>query len=193
MFPVGKKSSATKRWPLDIIHIQGRDQMAEPYVGEIRMFAGNFAPQGWVLCDGSTLAISLYEALYTLIGTTYGGDGQSTFMVPDLRGRAPIHIGPTATLGASGGTETVTLTSQQMAQHTHVANARTANATSSLPANNFWAGNADYLCYAAVAPDTAMNSGAIGPAGGSQPHENMMPYQAISFVMATEGNFPSSN
>jgi microcystin-dependent protein len=184
---------ALKSRSLDLIHIPGRNQMAEPYLGEIRMFAGNFAPQGWVFCDGSTLAISEYDALYALIGTTYGGDGQTSFMVPDLRGRAPIHIGPSATLGASGGSETVTLSSQQMAQHTHVANARSANATSSTPASNYWAGNADYLCYAATTPNTAMNSGAIGAAGCNLPHENMMPFQTISFVMATSGIFPTTN
>jgi microcystin-dependent protein len=157
------------------------------------MFAGTYAPQGWVLCDGRQLSISDNQALYSLLGTIYGGDGQATFMVPDLRGRAPIHQNPSYPLGASGGTESVTLTPQQMAQHSHVPAALAANGGSSSPAAHYWAGNSDFTCYAPVTPSTPLDHAAIGQAGGSQPHDNMMPFVTVSFVMATEGIYPSPN
>jgi microcystin-dependent protein len=157
------------------------------------MFAGNFAPQGWVLCDGRQLSISQYEALYTLLGTTYGGDGQQTFNVPDLRGRAPIHKSSTYPQGAMGGTESVTLTQQNMPQHTHLPKAKKGSGGSSVPTANYWAGNAEVTCYTTTAPTTPFDHAAIAPAGGSQPHENMMPFLTMSFVMATSGIYPTPN
>jgi microcystin-dependent protein len=167
--------------------------MAEPYVGEIRVFAGNFAPAGWALCDGSTLAISTNEALYALIGTTYGGDGQSTFALPDLRGRVPIHTGPGYSLGQVGGTETVTLMSQNLPVHSHTSNASAANATSSDPTGRFWATNNDYRCYSNATPNTSFAPAAIGAAGGSEPHDNMMPFLTVSYIIALEGVYPPFN
>jgi microcystin-dependent protein len=167
--------------------------MAEPYVGEIRMFGGDFAPTGWALCDGSVLSINANEMLYSLLGTTYGGDGQTTFGLPDLRGRVPMHQSSTHPLGQKGGTETVTLTQSNLATHTHAAAAQGANGTVASPGNAFWAGNADYNCFApaGTATDASFNAGTIAPAGGSQPHENMMPFVAINFIIATQGIYPS--
>jgi microcystin-dependent protein len=158
------------------------------------MFAGNFAPQDWVACDGRLLNISENDALYALLGTTYGGDGVNTFGVPDLRGRAPFHRNGGYPLGAAGGTETVTLTQESLAAHTHLASVKTGNGQSSAPAANFWAGCSDYDCYAkAVAPTASFAPSAIGPAGGSEPHDNMMPFLAMSFIMATVGIYPTPN
>lgn len=167
--------------------------MAEPYLGEIRMFGGNFAPENWVPCDGRILSISNFEALFAVIGTTYGGDGQSTFAVPDLRGRAPFHRNTSYPLGARGGTETVTLTVQEMAAHSHLPNVKAGNGSLSAPAGHYWAGNSDYGCYSQAAPNVSFNPSAIGVAGGSQPHDNMMPFTTVTFIMATAGIFPQSN
>jgi microcystin-dependent protein len=167
--------------------------MAEPYLGEIRMFGGTFAPQGWVPCDGRLLSISDNEPLFALLGTTYGGDGQSNFGVPDLRGRAPIHRSSVYPLGVRGGTETVTLTVPEMAAHTHLPNVKAGNGSSSTPAGSHWAGNNDFGCYAHTAPNASFNPGAIGPAGGNQPHDNMMPFTTVSFIIATAGIYPQSN
>ncbi|HWJ95617.1 MAG TPA: tail fiber protein [Telluria sp.] len=164
----------------------------ESYVGEIRMFAGNFAPEGWALCNGQLLSIAENDMLFALLGTTYGGDGQTTFGLPDLQGRAPLHVSPTYPLGAKGGTETVTLTANQMPMHTHVPNATTGTAESTNPANCVWA-KGTYESYAAVAPDAAMSPSSVAAAGGSQPHENMMPSLAISYIISLYGVFPSSN
>lgn len=164
----------------------------ESYVGEIRMFAGNYAPQGWALCNGQLLSIAEYDVLFALLGTTYGGDGQTTFGLPDLQGRAPLHVSTTYPLGSKGGTETVTLTANQMPMHTHVPNATTSTAESTDPSNKVWA-KGTYESYAAVAPDAAMSPASISAAGGSQPHENMMPSLAISYIISLYGIFPSSN
>jgi microcystin-dependent protein len=167
--------------------------MAEPYVGEIRVFGGNFAPVGWALCDGRTLAISTNETLYALIGTTYGGDGQNTFALPDLRGRVPIHTGPGYSLGQTGGTEMVSLTSQNLPVHSHTAAASAANATSSVPTGRFWATNTDFRCYSNATPNTSFAPAAIGAAGGSVPHDNMMPFLTVSYIIALEGIYPNFN
>jgi microcystin-dependent protein len=166
--------------------------MSEAYIGEIRMFGGNYAPIGWLICDGSLISISDNQALFALLGTTYGGDGMSTFALPDLRGRAPMHKSPTYPLGQKGGTEAVTLTSGNLAMHSHIPRAQAANGTASSPLNAVWAGNSDYTCYAATAPTAAFNPGTIMAAGGSQPHENMMPFTTINFIIATEGIYPQS-
>lgn len=166
--------------------------MAEPYVGEIRLFGGNFAPLGWALCNGQLLQINNNEVLYSLLGTIYGGDGQTTFGLPDLRGRVPIHPGQGSyPLGQVGGTETVTLTGQNLPSHTHRANAHPGNGTAADPTNRFWAGNNDFRCYSDVAPNTNFAAGAVGVSGGSQPHDNMMPFVTVSYIIAVEGIYPS--
>ncbi|GIO56673.1 MULTISPECIES: phage tail protein [Paenibacillus] len=170
--------------------------MSDQYVGEIRMFAGNYPPVGWAFCDGTTLPINGYEALYSLIGTTYGGDGQTNFKLPDLRGRLPVHMGKnpqtqtTYNLGQQGGTEKVTLTEGQLPQHTHMLNAQSAPGTLSNPSNAFWA-KGSLKQYSTAEPDSAMNAAAISSEGGGQPHNNMMPFLTVSFIIATEGLYPS--
>src|SRR5215471_12801044 len=150
--------------------------MATPYVGEIRIFAGNFAPVGWMLCQGQTLPISEYETLFNLIGTTYGGDGQSTFNLPDLQGRLPIHMGTNAGtnfgLGEAAGTESVTLTQSQLPIHNHSLTASVNNAGANTPANNVTGQVGATQIYREVPPASPMAPNAVLPAGGSQPHEN---------------------
>jgi microcystin-dependent protein len=168
----------------------------QPFVGEIRMFGGNFAPSGWAMCNGQLLAISENPTLYQLIGTTFGGDGQSTFALPDLRGRSPLHRGQgpglsNRTIGATGGTETETLTLNQIPAHSHppVCSANPGDQTS--PVGNVWAPAASGAkLYTNVAPAVALNNTALGSAGGSQPHENRPPYQAVNFIIALFGIFP---
>src|SRR5436305_5156207 len=156
--------------------------MGTPYIGEIRMVGFNFAPEGWAPCDGRLLPISENDALFTLIGTTYGGDGQETFALPNLQSRVPVHAGTgpggvTRTLGESGGTESVTLTTQQIPVHTHpalgVTGTNTGNAAS--PGGAIWASQSSTGVYANQPPTDPMAPGAMGITGGSQPHENMIP------------------
>jgi len=167
--------------------------MAQPYVGEIRMFGGNFAPAGWMFCDGQLLPISENETLFQLIGTTYGGDGQSTFALPDLRGRIPLHQGNGFTLADSGGAETITLTVSQIPAHSHAAMASTAAASSPDPAGNVPAKvtTAAVFAYGTDNPLTSLNAAAIGAVGGSQPHENFQPYLCVNFIISLFGIFPS--
>ncbi|HXA28129.1 MAG TPA: tail fiber protein [Candidatus Angelobacter sp.] len=165
--------------------------MSQPYVGEIRMFAGNFAPVGWAFCDGSLLAISNYETLFNLIGTTYGGDGQSTFALPDLRSRIPLHQGNGFTIAQTGGVEQVTLTTSQLPVHPHTASASTNNQGASSPTNGFWAASPTYTEYAATNDGTVMAPTAFGGAGNSQPHDNMVPFGVINFILSLFGVFPS--
>jgi microcystin-dependent protein len=161
------------------------------------MFAGNFAPAGWAFCSGQLLPISENDALFTLIGTTYGGDGQETFALPDLQGRIPIHqsIGQSSgfLIGEKGGTEAETLTTQQMPIHSHPPLCLTANGTQG-PGNGLWAQlNPPQNIYSNAAPGVNMNPNAVGSAGGSQPHDNMMPYQVISFIISLYGVFPQQS
>jgi len=165
--------------------------MSQPYVGEIRMFAGNFAPAGWMFCSGQLLPISEYETLFNLIGTTYGGDGQSTFQLPDLRGRLPVHMGSGFTLGQTGGAETVTLTVSQMAAHPHAVQATTSANTASLPGGNFLASGPTIYDPNGVANTTM--APAISSVGGSQPHENFQPYLCVDFIISLFGIFPSQS
>ena len=165
--------------------------MAQPYVGEIRMFAGNFAPAGWMFCEGQLLPISEYETLFNLIGTTYGGDGQSTFALPDLRGRVPLHFGNGFTLAETGGVEEVTLTVSQIPAHSHALLA-TLNACDQVnPVGNVAAFNAAVDLY--IESDPTANAGAstIGSTGGSQPHTNFQPYLCVDFIISLFGIFPS--
>ena len=169
--------------------------MGQPFVGEIRMFGGNFAPVGWMMCEGQTIPITENEVLFQLIGTTYGGDGQSTFNLPDLRGRIPIHMGtgPSGTtyqIGESGGNETVTLSQQQIPQHNHGIGASTDIPTSTTPGNNV-TGQAAAKIYRTGNPSVTLDPQSIGPAGGSQPHENMQPYTCINFIISLFGIYPS--
>lgn len=164
--------------------------MSQPFIGEIRMFAGNFAPAGWAFCDGSLIAISQNDTLFTLIGTTYGGDGVNTFALPDLRSRVPVHTGPGFALAQQGGVETVTLTVSQIPAHSHAAVGVTPSGSQAGPAGATWAQSA-LNQFSTNAPTTAMDPGAIGRAGGSQPHDNMMPFLVINFILSLFGVFPS--
>jgi microcystin-dependent protein len=162
--------------------------MSQPYIGEIRLFAGNFAPIDWKFCDGSLYSISEYDALFSLIGTTYGGDGVTTFAVPDLRGRVPIHQGAGFVIGQMGGVETVTLTTNQIPAHTHALLASTGGTASNDPTGRVLSvGGADIYTpfYTAAAPDQP------GLTGSSQPHTNMQPFMAIYYIIATSGVYPS--
>ena len=164
--------------------------MAQPYVGEIRMFAGNFAPAGWMFCEGQLLPISENETLFVLIGTTYGGDGESTFALPDLRGRIPIHQGNGFILAETGGVEQVTLTVSQIASHTHPLNATTSVANQSSPSNNLMAQSTAADLYIEDTATAALASSAITPTGGSQPHTNFQPYLCVDFIISLFGIFP---
>jgi microcystin-dependent protein len=165
--------------------------MAQPYVGEIRMFAGNFAPAGWMFCEGQLLPISENETLFQLIGTTYGGDGQSTFALPDLRGRIPIHQGNGFILAETGGAEEITLTQTQMPAHPHAALGASVQGDQTSLNNALPANSVTITPYLNNPPDTSFNPGAIGPAGGSQPHTNFQPYLCIDFIISLFGIFPS--
>lgn len=164
--------------------------MSEPYLGEIRMFGGNFAPVGWLLCQGQVLPISENEALFTLIGTTYGGDGQNTFGLPNLSSRIPIHQATTYPLAMMGGAEQVTLTQQQLPAHTHQATASNQAGTQTNAAGNVWAGW-DQTEYSTANPNVSMAPSTLLPAGGSQPHDNMPPFLVINFIIATQGIYPT--
>jgi microcystin-dependent protein len=165
--------------------------MATPYVGEIRIFAGNFAPVGWAFCDGQLMAISQNETLFNLIGTTYGGDGQSTFGLPDLRGRIPIHMGNGFTLAENGGVETVTLTTNQVPVHTHPLLASVQPAGQSNPQGNVLGQSASADLFITDVTATTLNPSAVGTTGGSQPHTNLQPYLCVSFIISLFGIFPS--
>jgi len=174
--------------------------MSSPYLGEIRMFAGNFAPSGWQFCNGQTLAISQYTALFAIIGTTYGGNGTTTFQLPNLQGRVPIHQGTgaglsTYVLGEQGGVQNVTLLANQMPIHNHVVNAVPSGGNSATPANALPAieSTGTSLDYSNGPASTTMNAGMVGNAGGSQPFSVLQPYLTISFIIAMVGIFPSRN
>jgi microcystin-dependent protein len=165
--------------------------VAQPYVGEIRMFAGNFAIAGWMFCEGQLLPISEYETLFQLIGTTYGGDGESTFALPDLRGRVPIHMGNGFTQAETGGVEEVTLTVSQIPAHSHPYLGSTSTAIDANAQNNVVAQALTFFPYLNVPPSVAMAPGSVGPVGGSQPHTNFQPYLCINFIISLFGIFPS--
>ena len=165
--------------------------MSSPYIGEIRMFGGNFAIAGWAFCDGSLLSIAENDALFNLIGTTYGGDGQSTFALPDLRGRAPVHQSSARVLSERAGTETVTLSTQQIPNHPHAFVASKDSADQITGTTAVLAAPPTLAAYFGSAPDTPLNSAAVGSAGGNQPHDNMQPYLVINFIISLFGVFPS--
>lgn len=165
--------------------------MAQPYVGEIRMFAGNFAPAGWMFCEGQLLPISENETLFQLIGTTYGGDGESTFALPDLRGRIPLHQGNGFILAETGGAEEITLTVGQIAAHSHPLLVSTAPANGSSPAGALPGNSASVDLYTEDSPGVNFSPQAVGPVGGSQPHTNFQPYLCVDFIISLFGIFPS--
>lgn len=178
--------------------------MSTPYISEIRVFAGNFAPQGWLLCQGQILPISSYETLFNLIGTTFGGDGQNTFALPDLRGTLALHTGTSSSgtnyiMGQTVGTEGVALTAAQMPVHNHSVNCSSAGSTQSgvatqtTPGGNFPGTESSGAGIYETSADTFMNAGMIGTAGASPatPHENRQPYLALNFIIAWEGVYPS--
>jgi microcystin-dependent protein len=167
--------------------------MAQPYIGEIRMFGGNFAPVGWAFCDGALQAISENETLFTLIGTTYGGDGQNTFALPDLRGRLPVHQGNGFTLGEIAGVESVTLTTTQIPAHNHPFKVTPNLGGGSAPVNTVLAQSSTVKVYSTVAPSVALGASSISATGGNQPHSNFQPYLCVSFIISLFGIFPSQN
>ena len=173
--------------------------MGEPFVGEIRMFAGTFAPAGWAMCQGQLLPISENETLFNLIGTTYGGDGQETFALPDLQSRIPVHAGQgpgitqSYTLGEKAGVETVTLTTQQIPVHNHAYLASTAVADSNTPANQVIGQSTQRAVYFEASTTTDLAPTAVVQVGGSQPHDNLMPHLCITFIISLFGVFPSQN
>jgi microcystin-dependent protein len=168
--------------------------MAEPFLSELRLFSFNFAPKGWALCNGQFLPINQNQALFSLLGTTYGGNGQTTFALPDLRGRVPIHVGSGFTLGQNGGQQAHTLTISELPQHMHFLQATTAAANNATPAGTMLLGaTAPNDFYTGVAGLTALAAGTVSNVGGSQPHMNMQPYLTLSWCIALQGIFPSQN
>ena len=166
--------------------------MSQPYVGEIKMFGGNFAIQGYAFCNGQLMAIDQNDALFSLIGTTYGGDGQNTFGLPDLRGRIPVHQGSGFIMGQNGGSETVTLITSQIPSHNHTAVVDTTTGGLSSPQNNIIA-KSSASAYSQTAVDNQMGNQSIGNTGGSQPHDNIMPYLCVTYIIALYGIYPSRN
>ncbi len=164
--------------------------MAQPYVGEIRMFAGNFAPAGWMFCEGQLLPISENETLFQLIGTTYGGDGESTFALPDLRGRLALHQGNGFILAGTGGAEEITLTASQIPAHSHPWLASSAPGTGPNPASSVLAASATDRVFDAAANITLAPQ-SVNAIGGSQPHTNMQPYLCVDYIISLFGIFPS--
>jgi microcystin-dependent protein len=165
--------------------------MAQPYVGEVRMFAGNFAPAGWMFCEGQLLPISENETLFNLIGTTYGGDGESTFALPDLRGRIPIHQGNGFILAETGGAEEITLTVSQIPSHSHPLLATTTVASDASPNGNLGGQTSTFDFYQTSPANTPMAPQSISSVGGSQPHTNFQPYLCVNFIISLFGIFPS--
>ncbi len=165
--------------------------MAQPYVGEIRMFAGNFAPAGWMFCEGQLLPISENETLFQLIGTTYGGDGQSTFALPDLRGRVPVHQGNGFILAETGGAEEITLTVNQIPAHTHPLLGTGDLGNDPNPQGQVLAESSVVSMYQSGNPASPMAAQAISQVGGSQPHTNFQPYLCIDYIISLFGIFPS--
>lgn len=169
----------------------------DAYIGEIRMVPYNFAPQGWLNCDGSTVSITQYETLYSLLGTTYGGDGNTTFGLPDLRSRLPLHLGSgggaSYSLAQAGGLEQVTVLAQHLPIHSHPFMASNTNADQDGPRGNFPAVSQTSFYTADSGSVTALGPVGTTPAGGNQPHNNIMPYLGIAFIICTEGIYPSPN
>lgn len=163
--------------------------MSEPFLGEVKMISWNYPPKGWAFCNGQMLQISQNQALFAILGTTYGGNGQTTFALPNLQGRLPLHFGDGFNLGQASGETAHTLTLQELPAHNHILQGTAANGDTPTPAtlanaNNF---------YSTAGPNTTLTPGSIGNVGGSQPHDNMSPYLALNFIIALQGIFPSRN
>ena len=177
--------------------------MSEPFLSEIKVVSFNFPPKGWALCNGQLLPINQNQALFALLGTTYGGNGQTNFALPNLRGRTPIHFGGAHTLGEAAGSTTVTINISQMAAHTHfpsaknvVGDANQANSSRVLAQAVAIQQDQSQVAvnmYSQASPDGTLNPGAVSNVGGSQPHNNMMPYLTLNFIIALQGIFPSRN
>jgi microcystin-dependent protein len=171
--------------------------MAEPFLGEIRIFSFNFAPRGWAMCNGQFLPINQNQALFSLLGTMYGGNGQTTFALPNLQGRVPNHIGQGLTQGQTAGEMSHTLSIQEMPTHLHTVSSNQAvvgaaiNATQGVPTGNFWANNGKAMYSTSSPGNSAMHPSAVTNVGGSQPHNNMQPYLVLNFCIALIGIFPS--
>jgi len=165
--------------------------MSDPYIGEIRLFAGSFAPAGWAMCQGQLLPISENDTLFNLIGTMYGGDGQETFGLPNLAGRAPIHRSSDLLQGEMGGSESVTLTIQQIPVHSHAFQATTALGNQPTPGGNVPAQGGTIQLFISDTPGTQLSADALQPSGGSQPHENMQPFLAMSYIISLFGIYPT--
>jgi microcystin-dependent protein len=169
--------------------------MGTPFIGEVRMISFNFAPKGWTFCNGQLLPINQNQALFSILGTNYGGDGRVNFALPDLRSRAPIHTGSGFILGQKGGEEAHTLIVSEIAAHNHFVQGTTAVADQANPANNMLAQStpASFQFYTTTATLTTLQPTTIGNAGGNQPHSNIQPYTAVNFIIALQGTFPSQN
>ena len=167
--------------------------MAEPFLSEIRIMSFVYPPVGWALCNGQFLPINQNQALFSLLGTTFGGNGQTTFALPDFRGRVPIHVGGGHTLGEQGGAQAVTITQAQMPQHIHQLMANTADASTDAPGSTEVLAKAALDLYRAPGNLVAMDPNIVGPVGGSQAHLNMQPFLTLSFCIALQGIFPSQN
>lgn len=165
--------------------------MSEPFLSEIKIVSFNFPPKGWALCNGQFLPINQNQALFALLGTTYGGNGQTTFALPNLRGSVPIHMGNGHTLGEKAGSTSVTVNIQQLPTHMHALMATNANGASANPTSAFL--GAVNSAYGPATSLTTLNSGSVTSVGGSQPHNNMMPYLVLNFIIALQGIFPSQN
>jgi microcystin-dependent protein len=170
--------------------------MSDPYIGEIRMFGGNFPPSGWATCDGQLIPISENDTLFNLIGTTYGGDGQNTFALPNLAGRLPLHAGQGGGLsnysfGQNGGVTSVTLNTNQIPNHQHNLKASTATGDKNSPLGAYVASPTNVKYYVSTNPVAVMNAAAVQASGGAQPHDNMMPFLAVTFIISLFGIYPS--
>ena len=167
--------------------------MSTPFMGEVKMISWNFAPKGWAFCSGQQLPINQNQALFSILGTTYGGNGQTTFALPDMRGRVPIHVGPQSTLGQRGGEYAHTLTQSEMPSHNHPLMGSTNPNDFVAPSNTTMSGLGAVSIYAPAANLTTLLPATISNAGGSQPHQNTQPFQAINYIIALQGIFPSHN
>jgi len=166
--------------------------MSEPFLGELKIISWNFPPKGWALCNGQLMQINQNQALFAILGTTYGGDGRTTFGLPNLQGRTPVYVGKGVVLGELGGENTHTLNISEIPAHTHVPSASTSTSTSASPGGNSW-GNAGLASYSTSPPSAAMSPSAVTATGGNQAHENTQPYLVLNVIIALQGIFPSQN
>ncbi len=163
--------------------------MSTPFLGEVKIISWNFAPRGWAFCNGQLLPINQNQALFSILGTTYGGDGRTTFGLPNLQGRTPVHVGGGIILGQAAGEAAHTLSIQELPTHSHTPVANSGLANQGSPLNNYWSATGSY----APSPNGSMAPAGILPNGGSQPHENWTPYLVLNFIIALQGIFPSRN